>query len=320
MDREEANARFAEADELYRIGDFGGALYILDDLDRAFPHQHRLLNARARCLNKLGRLDEALELCDRLIHEFRYPKAADLRQRIVDRQYANAFGDTDTARPRREAAPAPVHKSASSLGCGRIVLFLFIGLALLAGGLLAAGAALGWLGWQTAGIATAILIVVAVLLPVLVGRVLRRTGRKLLETPFRMKAKALHGARAEVHNVSAAVAPADEDEDEKAKGPLAWYWIDVTIIPQERTEGFTNWEPGELALADAARQIRGMDDLDHAHQVHDVQIVENGAIHAWEGEKYRGPMRVKLLVGLPENVARAQFVYYTVAFGEVALQ
>ena len=60
MDREEANEHFAEADELYRIGDYGGALYILDDLDRAFPNQHRLLAARARCLSRLNRHDEAL--------------------------------------------------------------------------------------------------------------------------------------------------------------------------------------------------------------------------------------------------------------------
>ena len=190
--------------------------------------------------------------------------------------------------------------------------------------LFAGAAALGWVSWQTAGIAAGVIVGAAIVIPWVVRRAMGRIGRRLLETPFRMKAQALKGARVEVHNVSPAEAPDDDDEydddDEKPKGPLAWYWIDVTIIPQERTEGFTYWEPGELAFADAAQQIRGMDDLDYAHQVHDVQVVENGEIHEWEGEKYRGPMRVKLLAGLPESVTRAQFVYYTVTFGEVTLQ
>lgn len=124
MDQAEANARFAEADELYRIGDYAGALYILDDLDRAFPRQHRLLAARARCLSAMDRFDEALAICDRLIDDFGYAKAEALRERIVQRRIVSKIemGGGSLALPdEADDGLADEGDSGSSLGCARLI-------------------------------------------------------------------------------------------------------------------------------------------------------------------------------------------------------
>lgn len=65
-----------------------------------------------------------------------------------------------------------------------------------------------------------------------------------------MKGKALVGASVEVHGFEWTTKPMSvEDEDEqRTDARLRYVWVDVTISPLPRSEGFTHWEAGELML------------------------------------------------------------------------
>ncbi|MBI2433837.1 MAG: hypothetical protein HYV26_13300, partial [Candidatus Hydrogenedentes bacterium] len=143
---------------------------------------------------------------------------------------------------------------------------------------------------------------------------------RLFMLPFKMKGRALEGAMAVIHGVTPGEAPAKtagQDEEEPKHGPLRYVWVDVTITPLPRSNGFTHWEPGELALAPAARKIKSLDDHDHCFHVSQVRVFDEGKEVADEGYKYSGPQRLKLLVGLPETQSEFQFVYYMEAFGKL---
>jgi len=86
---ESADSRLAEAKELFRqgnelrkSGDFAGALQRYLRSRELVPSVPNTLNA-AICLDKLGRLDEALELYDELISVFRDQVGAEDRQSIA---------------------------------------------------------------------------------------------------------------------------------------------------------------------------------------------------------------------------------------------
>jgi hypothetical protein len=101
--------------------------------------------------------------------------------------------------------------------------------------------------------------------------------------------------------------------------PLRWVWLDVTITPQPRTDGFTHWEPGELMLLPLSKPYKGLDDMDHCYNVRDLKLVVDGVEHPDEGGKYHGPQRLKLLVGLPQQENAFKFAYYFEQFGEIRL-
>jgi len=98
---------------------------------------------------------------------------------------------------------------------------------------------------------------------------------------------------------------------------LRYAWLDVTITPQERTKGFTHWEPGELVLAPLGMKYKSPDDMDNCFSVHSLKLVVDGQEQEEEGMKYHGPLRVKLLVGLPMDQNAFKFVYYFEQFGEL---
>lgn len=97
MRNKDAKLKFDEADRLYREGKCGEALELLNELDAAFPNDRKIMFPRARCLAKLYRGDEAVALCDRLIDEFQYDKARELKARV--KKYGNTAdaptGDLD---------------------------------------------------------------------------------------------------------------------------------------------------------------------------------------------------------------------------------
>src|SRR5687767_12364965 len=76
------------------------------------------------------------------------------------------------------------------------------------------------------------------------------TIRKLLKTliliPFKAKGAVLHGATAQVHSVTAGLAPTKIDGDSEPEVPRRYFTLDVTIQPKATSGGFSSWEPGEL--------------------------------------------------------------------------
>ena len=79
---QDAQAAFSRADHLYRTKQYRECIAILDELNHAFPNQRHILYPSARCLAKLGRMEQAESLCDRLVDEFGYTKALELKLRI----------------------------------------------------------------------------------------------------------------------------------------------------------------------------------------------------------------------------------------------
>ncbi len=84
MKSREALDRFAQADSLYRDGRPAESLSILEELNGAYPGNKNIMYPLARCLAKLSRTDEALDLCSVLIHQHHVPKAEDLRGRLLE--------------------------------------------------------------------------------------------------------------------------------------------------------------------------------------------------------------------------------------------
>lgn len=334
MDAKEAQERFEAADELFRDGGYAGALKHLDALDEAFPGNHRVLNAKARTLAQLGRFEESLRICTRLIDVYGYDKIRPFRDRVAARA---AQGRKLTPRPElppalpksedtvsspgmedggegeihfeTEVAPEKQKKRWIKISPLRIILLLLVLLA-------------GWRGLISYPVAAGIIagyFVVKLLIKYLIGKLLVR----LFMLPFHAKGRALQGATAEIHDVEPAAAPpasADEDGEEartKEAVVLKHAWVELTISPQPRAKGFVHWEPGELALAPSGRKIRTMDDHDHCFHVLDVKVIEDGQELQDEGYKLVGPRRIRLLVGVPEQERDFQFVYYATAFGHL---
>ena len=320
MDTSEANALFKTADELYRKEKCREALDVLHSLEIEFPGNHRVLNAKARCLAKLERHEECLSVCDQLL-DMGYDKIQPLRDRIKQQIHVDKFIESNPAVESaatydeddfaaEELAARPEKKSRFKIKPVRLILLLLI----IAGVL--HGTVPQWLG--------ATLIAGYFILFYGIQFIFNKLLYKLFTMPFAMKAKALEGATVEVHGVTPGTAPhveeAEDDNEEDAArkhGPLRYVWIDATITPPLRSSGFTHWEPGELAVAPTSRKIRTMDDHDHCFAVHNIRIMDNGQEVEDEGMKYQGPLRFKTLVGIPESERELQFVYYNQAFGRI---
>ncbi|NUM55879.1 MAG: tetratricopeptide repeat protein [Candidatus Hydrogenedentes bacterium] len=82
MDARTAEAHFKEADSLYRDGRYAEALDRLIELDEAYPNTPNVLFPLARCLRRVGRVDEALGICDDLITRCGDLRALELREYI----------------------------------------------------------------------------------------------------------------------------------------------------------------------------------------------------------------------------------------------
>lgn len=82
MDARTAEQRFKEADVLYREGRYDEALDRLIELDEAYPNTPNILFPLARCLRHVGRMDEALGICDDLITRCGDVRALELREFI----------------------------------------------------------------------------------------------------------------------------------------------------------------------------------------------------------------------------------------------
>ena len=333
MDKSEAERRFQKADKLFTYGRFEDALADLDALDSAYPNNHRVLNARVRTLEQLQRYDEALALCERLVNELGYQKAQTMKDRLAE-EVARSGGTPQDAFWSNEPGPAPSSPPASPVRATEDVsptsdepakrrfklkpVRLLILLGLMAGMYFAYVPY--WLG---GGLIGAYFITKYVL----IGLIGKWLVFKIFTAPFKMKGKALNGATCQLHGHEwtekpASVADEDHDGDDdevKPFVPLRYVWLDVTIMPQERTQGFTHWEPGELALAPIGLKYTGLDDMDKCFAVHDIKVLVDGQEAEEEGMKYHGPVRLKMLFGVPLDQDTFKFVYYFEQFGEIKL-
>jgi hypothetical protein len=321
MKADDATKQFRQADDRYRSGEYDAALVLLEDLDDAFPNDKNLMFAKARTLGKLGRCDEALEICDWLVAEHDYARAARLQVRLLK----SMTEQIEDAAVHEAPAPVPLpnfdvrlpeddvddyeHEAKERrFRIKPIRLLLLAGLVTLA-------------ALRFVPIPVAIGLVVGYfVMKWVAGAAIKR----LFTVPFKMKGKVLEGAFVDIHGVTPAPEPEPHLlEDIDPNGPeLRFVWIDMTVHPPERTEGFAHWEPGELVLAPLSIRIKGLDDLDKCFSVLDARSVGNGTVEVGEEEdenfgKYAGPARVKLMVGLPKESDDYQFVYYTETFGHV---
>ncbi len=124
MDKSKSEYEFREADRFYRLRRYPEALAILEELNREHPGTRRVLYPMARCLARLERYADALELTGRLIEEFEYEPARLLHAKLekrtesakllnldeIDVELSGALGFKSTAAP-----PAlPVESSSSA--------------------------------------------------------------------------------------------------------------------------------------------------------------------------------------------------------------
>ncbi len=334
MDKSEAERRFQKADKLFTYGRFEDALADLEALDSAYPNNHRVLNARVRTLEQLQRYDEALALCDKLVSELGYQKAQTMRDRLADEVarsgnapqdafWSNEPGPALSPPPVSPVSnPVPVEESASDAPAKRRFKLKPVRLLILLG--LIAGMYFAYVPyWLGGGLIGAYFIIRYVLIG-LIGKWLMF---KIFTAPFKMKGKALEGATCQLHGHEwtekpASIAEEEQDGDEddvKPFVPLRYVWLDVTIAPHERTQGFTHWEPGELALAPFGLKYKGLDDMDKCFSVHNIKVLVDGQEAEEEGMKYHGPVRLKMLFGVPLDQDAFKFVYYFEQFGEIKL-
>ena len=329
MEKSEAEELFHEADRLYREERYEQALAIIDRLNVAFPDKHRLLYPKARCLAHLGRIEEATEICEHLLEDFHDDRAVELREQLeryeetleFDYKFDSKFSDPHFGRSTpsvgvpasdrpdaidgedgrageswAEAEPESKEFRANKPRIKPVRLTLAFGLV--------AAAAAGFIPWWAAAVPIAAYLLVKLLV--------RWAMYRLFTVPFRMKGKALSGASVKVHTVQPSTPPSDYDSDDEgaAGNDLKWYEVVATISPQERSQGFTRWEPGELALLPAAKKLQKLDDHESAYSVAGVEIFEENRSMEDEGFKIEGSCQIKFRVAVPPNAGPFRLVYY----------
>lgn len=329
MGQSEAEGRYREASQLYMDGRYEEALALLSELDYEFPGNINILKAKARTLAKLGRVSEAIAVCDRLEQVFGYEKARSFRNQLeakanggvptISFEPNNTTGTDDegddtpavemTEIPNADTGDAASKKRFRIKPVRLILLLLII-----------ACMYLGYINYYVGGGIIAAYFIIKFGLKILFGAALK----SLFSIPFKMKGKALAGATAELHGFQWAEKPKDadagddEDEPRNVKEPLRYAWLDVTITPQPRSSGFTHWEPGEIMIAPGTLKVRKLDDMDKCFRVYDIKIVgEDGQEQEDEGYKFHGPQHLKMLAEFPESAKSLKFFYYGYGFGDL---
>jgi hypothetical protein len=313
MDRSQAQEFYVIAQQCYQEGRYDEALEHLRTLDAHFPDNHRVLRAQARTLAKMGRREEALSICEHLLEEFQYEKIRAFRDHLaagITSDPAELARDSGPQRiltePEVEAIPSEPERKRFRIKPIRLALLLLI----------VAGMYFQYVPyWLGGGLIAGYFII-----KFAIGRLFV----KLFSIPFKMKGKPLDGADVTYHGHAWTAAPKksegeDDEEDTKPKKPLRYAWLDITITPKPRTQGFTHWEPGEIMVAPKSVKVRGLDDMDKCYGIHEVRIIEDGKEMQDEGYKLAGPRRIRCLVGVPEGETDFRFFYYGYAFGNVKL-
>ena len=82
MNNNELYLQYRQAIQLIRVGRYEESLQILQEIDAERPETKNVHYAMAVCLEMLGRTDEALGYCGRLIAKYDHPKARIIKARI----------------------------------------------------------------------------------------------------------------------------------------------------------------------------------------------------------------------------------------------
>ena len=270
-------------------------------LNEEFPDNHRVIFPMARCQFKLGLNEQALANAEKLVNELDYEKAEPFLQKVLQKVDHDEDEDWDGDLDLEDLT-----ESRFRVPWIRLLLLMAI----------CAGMFFGYVPYWLGGGLIGLYFIVKYTIKAFVYR--------LFTIPFKLKGKALAGATVNVHAVTNISTP--KDAADEAKVPQQYYAIDVTIVPPEQSEGFTYWEPGEIALAPMKQRIKTMDDHDHAHQVYDARLhgapapQDGGDDEDYDdGGKYAGTQRVLLTVGLPPGGGDYKFVYYFEVFGAVKI-
>lgn len=83
MDRATAERRFQESDRLFRNRQYEASLKLLDELDTFYPNNRRIRLAKAKCHGAMGRTKQAVDICDELITNYKYERAAELKGELL---------------------------------------------------------------------------------------------------------------------------------------------------------------------------------------------------------------------------------------------
>ncbi|NUM52180.1 MAG: hypothetical protein HUU46_00925 [Candidatus Hydrogenedentes bacterium] len=102
----DAREKFKQADQLFRDKRFPEALTVLDELDKQFPDTKNVIYPRAMCLARVGRYDEALDLCRQLKVEFGDPRGEKLMGKIGDLRKAQLQKEKEKTEPKTTGSPA----------------------------------------------------------------------------------------------------------------------------------------------------------------------------------------------------------------------
>lgn len=73
---------------MFQSGRYQEALGILNELNQAFPNTRNVLYPAALCLEKLGRQQDAWNICEQLIAQFQDPRARQLQATIIQQNVA----------------------------------------------------------------------------------------------------------------------------------------------------------------------------------------------------------------------------------------
>ena len=154
MNAQEGTRKFQEADALFRQGRFQESHALIEELMAVYPNTKNLLYSKALCLANLGKPQEADNLCDYLIRQFRDPRAQALKTRIAA-EAAPADQEMPALDDDWAQLMAPVKKSpatqapSSSFALPRYALVAAAVLVLAIGGGLAAWKLKGSLGGKS---------------------------------------------------------------------------------------------------------------------------------------------------------------------------
>jgi hypothetical protein len=104
----DARDKFKHADQMFREKNFPAALETLDELDKEFPDTKNVIYPRAMCLARVGRFDEALDLCRQLKVEFGDPRGETLMTKISDLRKAQIQKEKEKKDPMSQSRkPVP---------------------------------------------------------------------------------------------------------------------------------------------------------------------------------------------------------------------
>ncbi|MBP8132509.1 MAG: tetratricopeptide repeat protein [Candidatus Hydrogenedentes bacterium] len=122
---------FQQAGQLYQAKRYPDALRLLDQLAQQAPGNVEVLYARALCLGALGKVPEAVEICEMLANVYGDARGAQLRARLTQpgRAAAPSPARAPAAKPAApgQRAGAPAKKSSGNLVLVAVLVVLVAG-------------------------------------------------------------------------------------------------------------------------------------------------------------------------------------------------